>query len=140
MYVFFAGANSFKGTISLKAPLTSRLEFSEQFFVGKIPWRIRADISESDKTYVGLFLNCADKNVPFEHDVNFAIRLISSTGQTHGYARSTRTFSSTKLQLGKQTDSWGCLQYIRVSDLSDEKKGLMVNGIIKAEVEVKFVD
>lgn len=123
--------------VSLKAPVTKDLVTSELFYLGKIPWRVCAKLKETGETYVGLYLRCADKNVPYEHKANFTMKLISSFGETHDHcpASLTKKFASKESR-----DGWGRFNFIRLSDLLDEKNGFVTNGIIRVEVQLKFVD
>lgn len=94
-------------------------------------------LKKNNTAYVGFFLYCLDKNVPFEHKVNYGFKLISSVDKSHDvvHGPSTRTFTS-----NAGSNNWGVPCFLRFDDLNDKEKGLVMNGTVKIEVQVKFVD
>lgn len=92
-------------------------------------------LKKNKTAYLGIFLYCVDKNVPFEHKVNYSFKLVSSVDKSHDIVQgpSTQTFTSNK-------DNWGVSNFVRLDDFTNKEKGLVINGTVKVQVQVKFVD
>lgn len=109
--------------------------FSATFYMKNVPWQIEATLRSP---FVGFYLRCNDKNVPFSHKLTYSLTLISSVDKAHDVPF--HNTAANKIFSSSDTKAWGWKDFVTVADLNNKEKGLMINSKVVVKFEVKFVN
>lgn len=100
-----------------------------------IAWDIEVAMSKTYLTHLGLYLNCNDTNVSYKHKVYSAFEMISSVNKSYNvlHGGTIDIFSEKK-------SIWGYSDFVKLTTLYDEKKGLITNGTVTIKFDAHFVE
>lgn len=118
----------------MKAALTvGQILRSATFLMKKIQWFISIEVSRDHPDYLGIFLYRNEKAELPRIKVNFSLKLTSNDDEEQDISKGPAT------NLFISNDGYGWPEFVKLSDLKDKTKGLMVDGKVTVKVTASFV-
>lgn len=79
-------------------------------------------------------MRCHDTNKPYKHKVQYTLKFVSSIGEFYDVSKKgTGKFSS-------EDPGSGSSELFVMMDVTDKKKGLVTDGVVKVKVDAEYID
>lgn len=137
-FCFVLDTEIFHCEFSLKAPLNSEKAVkSDKFFMNNFRWFICAKISAVDNLgdCLGIFLYRAEKTESSNVKIKFSMRVVSNDNKIDNVSRGPAINSFP----WNDSYGFGWNPFVKVSDLTDVRKGYLTNGNITVKFDATFV-
>lgn len=116
-------------------PVAAKVVKSQQFYLNNIAWHIQAVLTEGNRTSLRLCINCDDTRDDFEHRVKSTLELISNVGEKQNVCLG----DAFDTYFPNGTFSGNCIRFVSLSNLNDEKKGLITKNTISVHVDARLI-